>query len=129
MCFHLPLFSSLSAIALVWCLEWEKRYDIETLSIHGVLNKEKSCKKNVPKASPRPFFFCKQPKRAIACKKWFKNKIFWKGIIKNFLKSLLYFFFWTQSLLMETVIKNKRGLELVTSLSSGYETSSKTFLY
>ena len=26
---------------------------------------------------------------------------------------------------MDKVIKNKRGLELVTSLSSGYETSSK----
>ena len=30
---------------------------------------------------------------------------------------------------MEKVIKNERGLELVTSASSGYETSSEKFLY
>ena len=30
---------------------------------------------------------------------------------------------------MDKVIKNKRGLELVTSRSSGYETSSEKFLY
>ena len=30
---------------------------------------------------------------------------------------------------MYKVIKNKRGLELLTSLSSGYETSSEKFLY
>ena len=44
------------------------------------------------------------------------------------LKSQLCFFFQTQSLLMYEVIKNKRGLELVTSLSSGYETGSQKFL-
>ena len=44
-------------------------------------------------------------------------------------KSQLCFFFQTQSLLMYKVIKNKRGLELLTSLSSGYETSSEKFLY
>ena len=30
---------------------------------------------------------------------------------------------------MDEVIKNKMGLELETSLSSGYKTSSKNFLY
>ena len=30
---------------------------------------------------------------------------------------------------MDKVIKNKKGLELVTSRSSGYETSSEKFLY
>ena len=30
---------------------------------------------------------------------------------------------------MDKIIKNKRGLELVTSWSSGYETSSEKFLY
>ena len=30
---------------------------------------------------------------------------------------------------MDEIIKNERGLELVTSTSSGYETSSQKFLY
>ena len=38
----------------------EKKYDIETLSIDRVLNKngfmERSCKKCPPKSSPRPLF-------------------------------------------------------------------------
>ena len=42
----------------------------------------------------------------------FENKIFWKRIIKQSLKSLLYFCFQTLSLLMDKIIKNKRGLEL-----------------
>ena len=50
-------------------------------------------------------------------------------IIKKPWKSQLYFFFRIQSLLMDKVIKNKRGLELVTSHSSGYETRSEKFLY
>ena len=41
------------------------------------------------------------------------------------LKRWLDFFFQTQSLLMDKVIKNKRDLELVTSHSSGYKLSSK----
>ena len=50
-------------------------------------------------------------------------------IIKKPLKSQLYFFFQIQSLLMGKFIKNKTDLELVTSHSSGYETSSEKFLY
>ena len=38
---------------------------------------EKSCRKCVPKASPRSLFdFGKQPKTAIACKKLFLKKLF-----------------------------------------------------
>ena len=67
----------------------------------------------------------KQPSHA---RNYFKNKIFWKRIIKKFLKSHLYFFFQTQSLLMDKVIKNKRCLELVTRRSKDCETSSKIML-
>ena len=35
----------------------------------------------------------------------------------------------TQSLSVDKIIKNKIGLELVTSHYSGYKTSSKKFLY
>ena len=50
-----------------------------------------------------------------------------RNSLKSLLKSKLYFFFPTQSLLMDEIIKNKRGLELVNSPSSGYKTSSKNF--
>ena len=44
----------------VWYLGKEKRYDIETLSIDRVLNKQnfygKTCRKCTAKASPKPFF-------------------------------------------------------------------------
>ena len=66
-----------------------------------------------------------QPLHAI---NYFEN-IIWKRIIKKLWKSWLYFLFWTQSILMDKFIKNKRGLELVTNHSSGYETSSEKFLY
>ena len=61
---------------LVWYFEKEKRYDIETLSIGRVLNKEhfygKIMHKLCTKASPTPLFhFGKQPKIAIACNKFF----------------------------------------------------------
>ena len=59
----------------------------------------------------------------------FKSKIFWKRIIKKPERRQLCFLFWTQSLLIDKLIKNKRGLELVTSSSSGYKTSSEKFLY
>ena len=47
---------------------------------------------------------------------------YWKA-----LKSQSCFFFQPQSLLMDKVIKNKRGLDLVTSRSSSYETSSEDY--
>ena len=54
---------------------------------------EKSCKRCAPKASPRPIFnFGKQPKTAIACKKFFwKYDILKEGYQKPFKKSTLFF--------------------------------------
>ena len=69
------------------------------------------------------------PKQPLYVINSFKNKIIWKRIIKKPYKSLLYFFFWTQSLLIDKVIKNKRILELVNSCSSGYKKSPEKFLY
>ena len=88
---------------------------------------EKSCRKYAPKASPRSFFyFGKQPKTAIACKKFYlKIRYFERGLSKTFKKVNFVFFFPAQSLLMDKVIKNKRAVELVTSPSSGYKTSSQ----
>ena len=91
---------------------------------------EKSCRKCTLKASPIPFFnFAKQAKIALARKKFFLKKGILKEDYQKALKKLTLFFFQTQSLLMDKVIKNKRGLELVTSPSSGDETSSEKFLY
>ena len=60
----------------VWYLEKEIRWDIETLSIIRVSNKEhfylKSCTKCASTAIPRPLFnFELSAKTAIACKKFF----------------------------------------------------------
>ena len=89
---------------------------------------EKSCRKCA--ASPRPlFYFGKQPKTAIACKEFLQKQDILEGIIKSLLKIKLYFFFPNQSLLIDKIIKNKKGLELVTSPSSGYKASSKKSLY
>ena len=91
---------------------------------------EKTCRKCTPKASPRPlFYFGKQPKTAIACKKFFSKQDILKEDYQKLLKKLTLFFpshlvpFNGQS------YKNKRGLELVTSRSSGYETSSQKLFY
>ena len=75
------------------------------------------------------FILVNNPKQPLHARNSFKNKIFWNRIIKNPLKSSQYIFFQNQSLLMEEVIKNKRGLELMTSRSLGYETSSRKILY
>ena len=55
----------------------------------------------------------------------------WRYFERELSKSLkkVNFFFQTQSFLMDRIIKNKRGLELATSRSSGYEASSKILLY
>ena len=64
-----------------------------------------------------------------------QNKLYFLHLIlkenyqKNVKKNQLYFFFQTQSLLMNKVIKNKRDLKLVASRSIGYETSSEKFFY
>ena len=45
---------------------------------------EKSCRKCVTKASPRPLFnFGNNPKQPLHARNLFKNKIFWKRIIKK----------------------------------------------
>ena len=118
----------------VWYLGKEKRYDHETLSIDRVSYKQhfngKIMQKVQQKLVPDLFIILvnnlKQPLHARNC---FKSKIFWKRIIKKPLERYLYFFFQTQSLSIDKIIKNKRGLELVTSRYSGYETSSEKFLY
>ena len=53
------------------------------------------------------------------------NYYFGKGLSKNPKTVNFLFFFRTQSLLMDKVIKNKTLLELVTSHSSGYKASSQ----
>ena len=58
-----------------------------------------------------------------------KIRYFERGLSKAFKKVNFIFFFPTQSFLMDKAIKNKRKLELVTSPSLGYETSSEKFLY
>ena len=67
---------------------------------------EKSCSKCVSKASPRTcFYFGKKPNTAIGCKKFFLKLDILKGIIKNLLKSSLYFSFEPSPFLMDKVIK------------------------
>ena len=96
---------------------------------------EKSCKKCAPKASPRPLFnFGKETKTAIARNMQeilLKIRYFERGLSKSLKKLTLFFlsnpFF--RSLLMDKIMKNKRGLELVTSHSSGYKISSVKLLY
>ena len=60
---------------------------------------------------------------------FFENKIFWKRIFNKSSKSQQYFFIRLQSFLMHKTFKSKRGLALMTSLSSGYETHLKTFFF
>ena len=54
-----------------------------------------------------------------------KIRYFGKGLSKNPKTVNFLFFFRTQSLFMGKFIKNKTLLELVTSHSSGYKTSSQ----
>ena len=82
------------------------------------------------KLVPDPFLILlNNQKKPLHASNSFKNKVFWKRIIKKPLKSQVYFFIRPQSLLMDKVIKNKTDLELITSQSSGNEKSSKKFLY
>ena len=90
---------------------------------------KKSCRKCAPTASPRPLLnFAIQAKTAICIQEiLLKIRYFQRGLSKSLKK--VYLFFRAQSLLMEKVNKNKRGLEPVTGCSSSYETSSKKFLH
>ena len=76
---------------------------------------------NNPKLVADPFLMLvNNPKQPWHARNYFENKMFWKMIIRKP---------WTQSLLMDKISKSKRGLELVTSRSSGYQASSEKFLY
>ena len=81
------------------------------------------------KLVPDLYILVNNPKQPLHGRNYSKNIIFWKGVIKNLLKSQHFLPFRTQPLLMDKVIKSKRDLELVTSHSSGYETSSQKFIY
>ena len=83
------VMNKISITHFVWYLSKKKRYDIETLFIDGVSDKErfieKSCRKNVQqKLVPNLFIILinnlKQPLHA---RNYFKSKIFRKGIIKK----------------------------------------------
>ena len=50
-----------------------------------------------------------------------KIRYFERGLSKSLKKLYNFISFWTQPLLMDKVIKNKRGMELVTSHSSGHQ--------
>ena len=63
------------------------------------------------------------PKQSMHVRNYFENKIFWKKPLKN----QLHFFLCIQSLFIDKIIKNKRGLELVTSLSLGCKTCLENF--
>ena len=80
-----------------WYLGKVKRYEIETLSFDRVLNKEhfygKIMQKILVLESSRPLFtlvnISKQPLHA---RNYFKNKIFWRMIIKKALKKVNFIF-------------------------------------
>ena len=101
----------------VWYLEKEIRFDIWTLSIDGVLNKKFFYGKHLhQKLVPVPFLILvNNPKQPFHTRNYSKNTIFWNRLSKTLKKSNLFFFFRTQSLLMELIIKEKRGLKLVTA--------------
>ena len=120
-------------IHLVWYLEKEKRCDIETLSIDRVLNKEhfygKYAEHMHQKLVPDPLLILvNNPKHSLHAINFFEKRYFERGFSKS-LKSELYFFFRTHSLLTYKVIRNKRGLELVPRCSSGYKASLEKFFY
>ena len=72
----------------VWYLEKERRCDIEALSIDRELNKEhfygKIKQKMHQKLASDPFLiFLNNPKQPLDVINYFKNKVFWKRIIKK----------------------------------------------
>ena len=101
---------------------------METSSIDRVLNKKhfygKIMQKYTPKTSHRPLFILvNNPKQPLHARNSFKIKI-----LKDYqkaLKSQLYFFFRNQSHLMDQIMKNKRGLELVHSVHRGINPPKK----
>ena len=96
---HLKVYGVINSLKknlitnFVLCLEKEKRYDVETLLIHRVLDKEKflwkiHAEKVHQKPVPDPFLiFINNPKQPLHERNCFKNIIFWKRITKKPLKS------------------------------------------
>ena len=75
-----------------WYLEKEKRYDIKTLKIDGVLNRKHFFRKIMQKMYKNlvldPFLILlNNPKRPLHAINFFKDKTFWKRIIKKPWKS------------------------------------------
>ena len=101
----------------VWYLEKKKRYDSETLSINKLLNKKN-------------FYGITQNSQYMK-RNSFKNnsekKISKEGYQKALKNVSLFFFFRAQSLLMDKIVKNKRGLEPVTSRFRLQKSSEKCF--
>ena len=73
----------------VWYPKKVKRYDIDTLSIDRVLNKEHFYWKIMQKMCTRGYSQTRfltlvgNPKKPMHAKNYFKNKVFWKRIIKK----------------------------------------------
>ena len=72
----------------VWYLEKEKRCDSETLSIDREINKEHFHKKNHAenvhqKLAPDALILLNNSKQLLDARNSFKNKVFWKRIIKK----------------------------------------------
>ena len=83
---------------------------------------EKSCRKYVPKAIPRPLFiFVNNPKQRNYARNYFKNQ---KWDCQNPLKKLTLFFLLNPALFNGQSYQ-KQGPRTSDSRSSGYETSSQ----
>ena len=79
-------------------LEKKKRYEIATLSTDiTLLVKEhlyaNTCRNMHQKLTPDHFLVWYNPKQSLHARNSFKNRIFWKRIIKKVLKGSLYFSF------------------------------------
>ena len=111
----------------VWYLKRLNRNDIETLSIERVLKKNYNHTENVhKKLVSDPFLILvNNPKQTLHVRNSFEIRYFERGLSKSL---NLYFFFQSQSLLMDKIMTNKRGMELVISRSSDYKASSEKFL-
>ena len=70
------------------------------------------------------FILVNNPKQPLHASNIFKKEDYQRPF-----KKLTLFFFQTQFLLIDEVFKNKKDLELMTSRSSRYKTSSQKFLY
>ena len=82
------------------------------------------------KLVPDPFLILvSSPIKPIHAKKHLKIKYFERGLSKNLSKFNLIFSFWTHSLFMDFIIKNKRGLTLVISVSFGCKTCCENAHY